>query len=101
MPPTGKLPDEELEAVEQWIADGAVWPEQQVAASSGDHWAFEPIVDYAPPPGDAGNPIDRFLDAQLEAKGIAPAPEAGKLTLLRRAKFDLHGLPPTIEAIDT
>ena len=73
-------------------------------AVSSSHWAFQPVAD--PPPPDvreeswARNDVDRFILARLEDAGLKPAPEAPKLTLLRRAKFDLLGLPPTLEEIE-
>jgi hypothetical protein len=60
------------------------------------YWAFQPIQSPAPPqaPGTS-NPIDAFTAAKLAEKGIAPSPAADKVTLLRRAYFDLIGMPPT------
>ena len=64
-----------------------------------EHWAFRPVQAPAVPPvKDAAwvrTPIDAFLLAKLEAEGLQPAPPADKSTLLRRAYFDLIGLPPT------
>ena len=103
MPPTGKLTAEHIAAVRQWVEDGAVWPEARATANEpGDHWAFEPIRPYDPPgagKGWAQTAIDRFLASKLEAKGLQPAGKADKLVLLRRAKFGLHGLPPTLDEI--
>jgi hypothetical protein len=69
------------------------------------HWAFRPVQD-APPPAvrDAAwarNPIDRFIGAALERKGLRPGPPADRLTLLRRVTFDLVGLPPTAEEVES
>ena len=68
------------------------------------HWAFQPVTDPTPPevkdrdwPRDA---IDRFVLAKLEAKGLTPSPAADKRTLIRRATFDLIGLPPTPEEVE-
>ncbi len=67
-------------------------------------WAFRPPRASAPPsPRDASrvaNPIDAFVLARLEAEGLAPAPPADRLALLRRACFDLIGLPPTPEEVE-
>lgn len=114
MPPSGKLPEEELAALEKWIAAGAPWPETagglRVASieerrqqDRSQHWAFQPIARPVPP-GVANaeacvTPIDRFLVAKLEEKGLAYSPEADRYTLLRRASFDLIGLPPTYEEV--
>jgi hypothetical protein len=66
-------------------------------------WSFKPVQRPAPPPVRdekwARTPIDRFILARLEAEGLKPAPEADKLTLLRRLTFDLTGLPPTPDEI--
>ena len=112
MPPTGKLAGADIQAIEQWVLWGAPWPEpteaedrprqagEKAAALDGaDHWAFQPLSPVEPPTVEnlhwAQSPVDRFILAELEEGGIEPATGAGKLTLLRRAKFDLHGLPPT------
>src|SRR5690349_11282086 len=69
-----------------------------------DFWSFQKIQDPAPPavhdPNWAKNPIDRFILAKLEAKGLRPSPPADKVTLIRRASFELTGLPPTPEEVD-
>lgn len=104
MPPTGKLPDESISAVRQWIEAGAIWPDTTQAVPATDHWSFRPIGSFDPPEIEtarwADTAIDRFAAAQLESKGIEPNPQAEKLVLLRRAKFDLHGLPPTVAEIE-
>src|SRR5712691_333061 len=67
------------------------------------YWAFQPVRRPKPPQVASEqwtrNPIDRFVLAQLEEEGLAPAREADKLTLLRRATFDLTGLPPTPQEV--
>ncbi len=119
MPPQGKLPAETIAAVREWVAAGA--PAPAAAPSAGDSlvgtgvrpvalrgvitdydknfWSFKPLSQ-APPPatkekGWAANPIDEFILANLEKNGLKPARQADKATLLRRATFDLTGLPPT------
>ena len=62
-----------------------------------DLWAYQPVRDVAIPESDADNPIDAFHRARLREAGLEPAPQADKRTLLRRAYFDLTGLPPTPE----
>jgi hypothetical protein len=68
------------------------------------HWSLQPIQAVAPPivhdQAWATNPIDRFIRARLQAKGLIPAAPADKATLLRRVTFDLTGLPPSPEEID-
>jgi mono/diheme cytochrome c family protein len=81
--------------LERWIAAGAPY---------AAHWAYVPPVAAPDPavkdPTWAETWIDRFLLARLEAEGLAPAPEADKVTLLRRVTFDLTGLPPTPAEVD-
>jgi hypothetical protein len=120
MPPKGKLPEAAVAALEQWVRIGAPWPNEAGAASapSGNvagrgtsftnadraWWAFQPVREPAPPDVDdrgwSRGPIDRFLFARMQAEGLTPAAEAGKLTLIRRATFDVTGLPPTPPEID-
>ena len=98
----------ELADLRTWIEQGASWPEGFVLADlrwEGQRWwAFEPLVRPSVPPvrtsGWARNPIDRFILAALEGRGLAPAPEADRRTLIRRLTFDLIGLPPTPEEIE-
>ncbi len=118
MPPAGRLSDEEISALTEWVRMGATWPNEgfsvdQPLTSQKDgepgshqtgHWAFRPVTDPGPPsvgnPDWVQNPIDSFILAKLEEEGLGPAPAADRLTLLRRAKFDLHGLPPSKWEID-
>jgi hypothetical protein len=96
MPPDGKpLSEKEIEAIKRWIGEGAKW---------GQHWAYTKVSKPDAPKGsDASwvrNPIDGFILAKLDAAGLKPAKPADKLGLLRRAYYDLIGLPPTAEEID-
>lgn len=113
MPPDEKLPDTVIADFEQWISRGAADPRDVGTAepprgvdfeAAKSHWAFQPISDPAPPVIDdeswIQNPVDRFVLARLEAGGMKPRPRADKATLIRRATFDLIGLPPTIEQVD-
>lgn len=89
----------------QWIKSGAPWPETTAKFVGEKHWAFEPVKD-APLPAitDTTWPktsIDYFIRAKQEAAGVRPAPFADKLTLIRRATYDLTGLPPTAAEVDT
>ncbi|MFZ4794924.1 MAG: PSD1 and planctomycete cytochrome C domain-containing protein [Blastocatellia bacterium] len=114
MPPTGKLRQDELEALAAWVKMGAPWPGAAPMVAAGPaaprsgrefteaekkYWAFQPMAHPALPKvagaGWVKSPIDRFILAGLEAKGIAPPKAADKATLLRRATYDLTGLPPT------
>jgi cytochrome c553 len=99
MPPTGKLEDEQIAALAEWVRQGAQWPSAVRVEKRETFWSFEPPRAVTPPAVRdeewAHNEIDRFLLARLEQKGLRPAPDAAPLTLLRRATFDLTGLPPS------
>ena len=111
MPPDGKLKDEEIKALEAWVKMGAPWPGEAAVTHIGDDiseeqrkfWSFSPVRNYAPPKvkngGWMSNPIDSFILAKLEARGLLPSKAASKTTLIRRATFDLHGLPPTPQEV--
>lgn len=118
MPPSRKLPEAQVAALTQWVKDGAPWPGGSgaaPAASSGGlrkgkfaitdadraHWAFRPVVCPTPPgPVDGTHPIDAFIRAGLSAKGLRPNPPASPIELIRRATYDLTGLPPTPAEVD-
>jgi len=103
MPPAGRrLTAAEVGLIRAWIDQGAKFPATAVAKSArpaAKHWAFEPITTPAVPAvrnaAWARSPIDAFVLAKLETKKIAPSPEADRRTLLRRASWDLIGIPPT------
>ena len=110
MPMGGKpLDAAQISLIRTWIERGAEWPEQAAApaASGGQikrHWAFAPPRRADPPAARIrawnANPIDRFALARLEKEGLAPSPEADRVTLLRRLSLDLTGLPPSIKEVD-
>ena len=82
MPPGVKLPDEDIAVLREWIVSGAQWSETSAAPS---WWAFRKPEPKAPPNvSGTANPIDAFVRANLAKQGLKPAPEADKLTLLRR-----------------
>lgn len=106
--PAEKLPDAAIAALSQWIAAGAYWPEEAGAAAVQatpvkPHWAFQSVRPVAIPEVKdtawSQSPIDRFILARLEEQGMSPAPPADRTTLIRRATFDLVGLPPSDEEI--
>jgi hypothetical protein len=79
-------------------APATVFTEKQRA-----HWAFQPIVRPplpAPASASCEGPLDAFIASRLQAEGIAPAPEADRRVLIRRATADLHGLPPEPEDVE-
>ena len=109
MPPgkAAKLTDEQVRLIARWIDAGAMSDGDPIrfdGQSAPTHWAFRPPVKAVPPIVKNGSrmrsPIDAFVLAKLEAKGLTLAPAAQKGTLLRRATFDLTGLPPTPEEIE-
>jgi mono/diheme cytochrome c family protein len=124
MPPKGKLKDAEIAALTEWVKRGALWPAarpmvaiaatsnspsqpsapalaptQSITPAQRSFWSFQPLRNPTPPAVKdvswAVTAIDRFILARLEEKNLAPAPAADKTTLIRRAYFDLIGLPPS------
>ena len=95
-----KLAAQQIALVKQWIDQGANWP---VDASDSrivsNHWAYRPVVRPQSPRVERSDwvrsPIDAFILARLEKEHLAPSPEAGRETLLRRLYLDLLGLLPT------
>ncbi|HXE54801.1 MAG TPA: PSD1 and planctomycete cytochrome C domain-containing protein [Tepidisphaeraceae bacterium] len=106
-----KLPDSVINDFRQWIKMGAPYPQGASAHSKApepqaakEHWAFVPPVEPAVPQVKASswvkNPIDAFVLAKLEEHNLHPSNPADKRTLIRRATFDLIGLPPTQAEVD-
>jgi hypothetical protein len=118
MPPKGKLPDAVITDLTTWVKMGAPWPATppgadatrlaskyafDLAQRKDKHWCWRPIQVHEPPAVKdmswPRSPLDRFLLAKLEEKGLTPAPPADRPTLLRRVTFDLLGLPPSLEEV--
>lgn len=104
MPPSGKLKDSEIAALTEWVQRGAPWGAGATApAGTTKYWSFEAPRTHAQPAlRDAAwvkSPVDAFILAGLEAKGLRPAAPADQRTLIRRATYDLTGLPPTEEQV--
>ncbi|MBC7820904.1 MAG: DUF1549 domain-containing protein, partial [Planctomycetaceae bacterium] len=125
MPPkeNDKLTPPQIEILRRWIAEGAVWSDkpadvvgdadgETVATSGGlsadwtkrrypseNLWAYRPLRRADVPRNNAANPVDAFVNARLKTLGLKPAPLADRRTLIRRATFDLIGLPPTPEEV--
>ncbi|HEU4753204.1 MAG TPA: c-type cytochrome domain-containing protein, partial [Armatimonadota bacterium] len=113
MPPQGKLKPQQIADLTAWVKMGAPWPGYTGAAAPASpaapgqlfteeqkrFWAFQPVKEPAVPAVKnrawVKSPIDAFILAKLEAKGLQPAPPADRRTLIRRVTFDLTGLPPT------
>ena len=110
MPPDGKLSDEQIAALEKWVAMGAPWPastslpDAEKLAKQQNHWAFQPVKLVDPPSVKESDwcrtPVDQFILAQLESQQLAHSPEADRRTLIRRVTYDLTGLPPTADEVD-
>ncbi len=104
MPPgDSRLSDQQINTLADWINAGASWPETAPGDDSHAWWSFKRPVEPALPElaGDdwARNPIDAFVLAKLDEQGLRPAEPTSRSALARRAYFDLHGLPPTPEAV--
>jgi hypothetical protein len=117
MPPKKPLSDPEIDALRQWITDGAWFPEKPLnlfavttdKRAGYDWWSFQPVRDVSPPaiaepenPLAAlwakawdDHPIDRFVFARMRDQGLTPSVPALPNDLIRRATYDLTGLPPT------
>jgi mono/diheme cytochrome c family protein len=123
MPPTGKIPDEDLETLRVWIeAGGSLLGVEEAAGAAKNaadllkaeerpikpeerqYWAFKaPVRAVAPAPKTSGwsaHPIDAFLASAMEAKNAKPSPMADRRTLIRRLYLDMLGLPPSPEDVE-
>jgi hypothetical protein len=108
MPPPkeGKLSDEQIADLVTWVNAGAASPETTTTAQSPTkkHWAFQPVGSPTIPEVRqkkwVQTPIDSFILEKLEARKITPSQRADRRTLIRRATYDLTGLPPTAEEVD-
>ena len=97
MPPEGDpLSQSEIDLLSRWIKQGANWSK---------HWAFQEVRDITPPTAsdDSWNsvPIDAFIYTSLSNVGLDPNPPASRRTLIRRAYYDLTGLPPSAQAVES
>ena len=106
MPPKKRdvLTPDQIDAIRRWIDAGAPWPDKKEgidwsARKPEDVWAFMPVKKVSVP-GGARHPIDAFVARKLKEKGLAAAGPADRITLIRRATWDLTGLPPAPEEID-
>ncbi len=115
MPPKSKLPQEEIDILTKWVVDGAAWPATDdvakqvgevfdLASRKTDHWCWQSVMPpELPDVADdwAIDPLDTFVQHQVETAGLKVAPQADQATLLRRVCFDLIGLPPSEEQIQS
>jgi cytochrome c553 len=119
MPKNGKpLTPQEVADLTLWVKQGAVWPKSApgstfaasvktgvITDKQRAFWSFQPLkVTAAPEVKDpshwAKTPIDKFVLAKVNSAGLQPAPQADRRALIRRATYDLTGLPPTPEEVD-
>ncbi len=118
MPPKGKLSDTEIAVLTRWVDRGLHWPAEtattpvlaiatpswKITDDQRKHWSFQPLRNPPSPSTKdatwARSDVDRFLLAGLGRGGLKPAPPADRRTLIRRATFDLTGLPPTPEDVE-
>ena len=113
MPPDESLKPEEIAELVEWIRHGAAWPVEAGRSSTRggaiteqerQFWSFQPLAHIAPPAihdrSWLRTPVDRFVLARLEAERLKPVGPADKRTLIRRATFDLTGLPPSPDDVD-
>jgi hypothetical protein len=114
MPPSkdgGKLSETQIAALTQWVKMGAPDPRTEAKASkltgltakAREHWAYQPVTKPAQPAVKnrawCRTAVDTFILAKIEEKGMLPMPDTSKETLLRRATYDLTGLPPTPQEV--
>ncbi len=114
MPPGGKLSESEIAALEAWVKLGAPDPRSATAVTTTSkltgitdkaksHWAFQPVTKPSVPKVKSTawvkNPIDSFVLAKLEASGMAPSAPASRAALIRRAYYDLTGMPPSVDEV--
>lgn len=111
MPPSEQLSEEQVAILTKWVDAGAAWPETDEALTGTSdefvitpqhraYWAYQPVGGPVAPVGE-GTAIDRFVNARLANQGLAAAPPADRRTLLRRVYYDLTGLPPTPNEVDS
>lgn len=102
MPPKGeRLTPAQVGMIRRWIDDGAHWPDEIVVADPmRTHWSFQKVRKPAIPTTGDPHPIDAFISAKLAEKGLKRSPAADARTLLRRATFDMIGLPASPQEVE-
>jgi hypothetical protein len=117
MPPSGKLPPAQIDVLVRWVKMGAPYShgkeevvktpahkKMEITDADRNYWAYRPVKRPILPlvrnSAWLSSPIDAFILTKLEAKGLAPAPPADRVALIRRACYDLTGLPPAPEEVD-
>ena len=114
MPPSGKLPDNEVAILQKWIDDGATWPEEPIpemqkarvsfnlAQRKAEHWAWQPRTDPSIPNAatPSGSTIDCFVNQAIESHGLKANRRAERAVLVRRAYLDVLGIPPNVAQLE-
>ncbi|MFM8572189.1 MAG: DUF1549 domain-containing protein, partial [Pirellula sp.] len=116
MPPDGRLPQEQVDTIKEWIARGAYWPEEplpedkkpeeafDLESRRQSHWVWSPRSKQALPnlPADlwSSHPFDSFVMQKLGEQSLEPSDQADRRTLVRRVYLDLVGIPPTSEELE-
>lgn len=123
MPPKGKLPQEQIDLLAEWVKQGAPWPADANApahehsgfprldsgeidydAAALEHWAYRPITRPVPPAVASDQrlqtPVDHFISAKLSESGLALSSPADRTTLIRRLSADLHGIRPSYAEVE-
>ncbi|MBI1915435.1 MAG: PSD1 domain-containing protein [Planctomycetes bacterium] len=115
MPPKGKLPDAVIADLEEWIKKGAADPRDRAATAGSPSWeemlrnrrhwwSLQPVRRAEPPrvknSSWSHHPVDRFLLARLEERGLTPSARADRQTLIRRLSLVLRGLPPAPDEVE-
>jgi hypothetical protein len=108
MPQGGKpLPPDEIELIARWLAEGAQTarpepdsvPTYEITEEERSHWSFQPVDRPEVPRVEVAHPMDAFVLRELSSQGLSLAASADRVTLIRRAAWDLLGLPPTAEEV--
>lgn len=114
MPPKGKLSDKDIATLAKWVKEGMPFPAGKLGVAQAHpkpkggvvteeakkYWAYQPVKRPPVPAIKSANPIDAFIAAKLAEKKLEPAKPADRVQLVRRAYYDLWGLPPTPEQVD-
>ena len=117
MPPTGQISEKDIHVLERWIKDGLPWPKDlheiefevkegspEVNEETKKFWSFQPIAQPNVPAHSGSefvtNEIDAFILNKLSEAKLTPSPRANPRELIRRAYYDLTGLPPSPEAVE-
>jgi len=113
MPPAGKLKDADIATLVAWVNDGAPYPADRLGEAAVEepkrktftpeqksYWAYQPVKPLPVPANGARTAVDAFLLQKQMEKKLTPAAKAEKAVLIRRAYYDLTGLPPTPEQVD-